>query len=200
MFYLPHKEERFLFVIYPLICLCASISMILLVHLLVSILSALVRTKNDLEFILTFLQGSGERTRTFTKRIFIVTVVIVFVTLSASRAEKKKKNYGTASEVYKHLSSNELQNVPASETKDPINICVGKEWYRFPSNFFLPSERFQLRFVKSAFGGQLPQPFAKENGTSRIPTGFNNLNKEEIDRYVSFALSAPRALVLRTIF
>ena len=66
-----------------------------------------------------------------------------------------------------------------------LNVCVGKEWYRFPSNFFLPSERFQLRFLKSAFGGQLPQPFSKVNGTSRMPTGFNNQNKEETDRYVS---------------
>jgi len=23
-----------------------------------------------------------------------------------------------------------------------INLCVGKEWYRFPSSFFLPSERY----------------------------------------------------------
>jgi len=23
----------------------------------------------------------------------------------------------------------------------PINVCIGKEWYRFPSNFFLPNDR-----------------------------------------------------------
>ena len=23
----------------------------------------------------------------------------------------------------------------------PINVCIGKEWHRFPSNFFLPNDR-----------------------------------------------------------
>lgn len=23
----------------------------------------------------------------------------------------------------------------------PVNLCVGKEWYRFPSSFFLPDEK-----------------------------------------------------------
>lgn len=23
----------------------------------------------------------------------------------------------------------------------PVNVCVGKEWYRFPSNFFLPADK-----------------------------------------------------------
>ena len=51
-----------------------------------------------------------------------------------------------------------------------INVCVGKEWYRFPSSFFLPelpagggsegtAPRVRLQFVESSFGGQLPQHF-----------------------------------------
>ena len=129
------------------------------------------------------MQRVSEKTRTLFKRLAISACIIIFVTLSASRAVSLTKNYGTASEVYKHLSSNELQRLEGDNT---INICVGKEWYRFPSNFFLPSERFQLRFVKSEFGGQLPQPFSKVNGTSQIPSGFNNMNREETDRYVSY--------------
>lgn len=26
-------------------------------------------------------------------------------------------------------------------TEQNINICIGKEWYRYPSSFFLPSEK-----------------------------------------------------------
>lgn len=201
MFYLPHKEERFLFVIYPLICLSAALSIILLVHLLVSIVTALVSHHiMIMKFLIYFIkQGSGESTRTFVKRIFIVVIIVIFVTLSASRAVSLTKNYGNAAEVYKHLSSNELHNQVLPESKI-VNVCVGKEWYRFPSNFFLPSEQFQLRFLKSGFGGQLPKPFAKVNGTSQIPTGFNNLNKEEIDRYVCITIFMRSLYIFLIIF
>jgi len=167
MFYLPHKEERFLFVIYPLICLCASISIMVLVHFVLAVIGALMRP--------------SESSLTFIKRFLLSVILIVFISLSVSRAVSLTHNYGNASQLYTHMSTNELQEVSADSVK---NICVGKEWYRFPSNFFLPSEQFQLRFIKSGFGGQLPQPFAAVNGTSRIPTGFNNLNQEEVDRYV----------------
>lgn len=26
-------------------------------------------------------------------------------------------------------------------TNVPINVCVGKEWHRFPTSFFLPSDK-----------------------------------------------------------
>jgi len=83
-------------------------------------------------------------------------------------------------------------------------VCVGKEWYRFPSSFFLPDRTrdgaasplnaaaarashgpARVAFIKSAFGGQLPQPFLpKPNGTAALRGGFNDLNAEETDRYV----------------
>ena len=65
-----------------------------------------------------------------------------------------------------------------------VNVCIGKEWYRFPSNFFLPEERFHLQFIKSSFTGELPKPYAKEKPTSSIPSHMNHLNMEEPTRYV----------------
>jgi alpha-1,2-mannosyltransferase len=65
-----------------------------------------------------------------------------------------------------------------------VNICVGKEWYRFPSNFFLPSSQYKLQFVESGFTGQLPKPYSAINGTWVIPTDMNDLNKQEMSRYV----------------
>ncbi|XP_070296159.1 alpha-1,2-mannosyltransferase ALG9-like isoform X1 [Salvelinus sp. IW2-2015] len=41
----------------------------------------------------------------------------------------------------------------------PVSVCVGKEWYRFPSSFLLPNN-WQLQFIQSEFRGQLPQPYA----------------------------------------
>ena len=62
---------------------------------------------------------------------------------------------------------------------------MGKEWYRFPSHFFLPSQNWKVKFVKSEFRGQLPQMYAEdENATVIERPNFNDLNKEETDRYV----------------
>ena len=66
-----------------------------------------------------------------------------------------------------------------------MNICVGKEWYRFPSSFFLPSERHHIAFLRSHFKGLLPKPFERgANGTWVIPTEMNDQNREEPSRYV----------------
>lgn len=40
-----------------------------------------------------------------------------------------------------------------------MNVCVGDEWYRYPSSFFLPGPAYRLQFVKSGFDGMLPLPF-----------------------------------------
>ena len=71
-------------------------------------------------------------------------------------------------------------------SEDKVNVCMGKEWYRFPSNFFLPSNNWNVKFIKSEFKGQLPQPFLTEepHATSIERQNFNDLNLEELDRYV----------------
>lgn len=65
-----------------------------------------------------------------------------------------------------------------------VHICVGKEWYRFPSNFFLPTEHVELNFIKSGFTGQLPKPYSPETQTWGIPSDMNEKNIEEPSRYV----------------
>lgn len=72
-----------------------------------------------------------------------------------------------------------------------INVCYGKEWYRYPSSFFLPStQRYRMRFIKSDFRGQLPKLFESEDSkygrlkTRIIHEDFNDMNKEETSRYV----------------
>ena len=115
----------------------------------------------------------------------------------------------------------------ASLSSSPL-VCVGKEWYRFPSAYFLPettkassSSSSQhthhgsssssavpgpaavFAFIKSGFGGLLPQPYLPQpgQGSTVARSGFNDENKEEPDRYVpysacdyviDFALPVPR--------
>lgn len=60
----------------------------------------------------------------------------------------------------------------------PINVCIGKDWYRYPSSFFLPSTRYSIRFMESEFRGILPAYYSSEENASQIPHSyFNDMNK-----------------------
>ncbi len=93
--------------------------------------------------------------------------------------------YSAPIEVYKQFYYDDIQNIVQPIYSD-VNVCVGKEWYRFPSSFFLPGHRWHLRFLKSGFKGQLPQSYTEgANGTCIVPNDMNDMNKEEPSRYVS---------------
>lgn len=67
------------------------------------------------------------------------------------------------------------------------SVCMGGDWYTFPSHFFMP-EGFKLQFVQDNFHGILPQHFSAPNGSWVNPhhsLAMNDKNTEEIDRYVS---------------
>lgn len=102
--------------------------------------------------------------------------------------------YHAPLDVYNHLHAGEVQSIvqPVSE----VNLCVGKEWYRFPSSFYLPSKKWKLRFIRSQFKGQLPKPYSSfPNATSIIPEDMNDMNREEPSRYVSAAHCCLPALI-----
>lgn len=71
-----------------------------------------------------------------------------------------------------------------------INVCYGKEWYRYPSSFLLPSSsRYRMRFIRSEFRGQLPKLYEGRPGKKGLETriiyeDFNDMNKEETSRYI----------------
>lgn len=72
-------------------------------------------------------------------------------------------------------------------------VCLGKEWYRFPSSFFLP-QSMRAKFVRSEFSGLLPGEFddssnlqALLSGTSAIPSGMNDRNEEDPSKYTDIS-------------
>lgn len=143
----PHKEERFLYPIYPLITLNASL-------LLLKIFS----------FIPTSIS----------KLLKVVTVITLF-SISWLRIYNLVENYSaplTAVSVLNNL-----------EHKLPVNVCSGKEWYHFPTSFFL-NENQRLKYVKSGFDGILPGDFNENLESLRLTTSFipphvNNRNQFE---------------------
>ena len=83
-----------------------------------------------------------------------------------------------------------------------LRLCVGKEWHRFPGSYLIP-EGIQVDWIKSEFSGLLPGHFAKNAQTSRfwlregtkyVPSGMNDMNREELGHLVSL-----RCLSRRTV-
>lgn len=74
-----------------------------------------------------------------------------------------------------------------------LTLCIGKEWYRFPSHFFVP-QGVNVEFIKSEFDGHLPRQFSPPDTpgllgafekTRIIHPDLNDLNQEEPLHYVS---------------
>ncbi|XP_074972539.1 alpha-1,2-mannosyltransferase ALG9 isoform X2 [Phalacrocorax aristotelis] len=180
----PHKEERFLFPIYPLICLCGAVA-----------LSALQKCYH---FI---FQRYRLEHYTVSSNWLALGTVFLFGLLSLSRSVALFRGYHGPLDLYPEFhriaTDPSIHTVPEGR---PVNVCVGKEWHRFPSSFLLP-DNWQLQFILSEFRGQLPKPFAKGPMATRIiPADMNDQNKEEPSRYVLKAAACIlRPSPLRTV-
>ncbi|XP_044312253.1 alpha-1,2-mannosyltransferase ALG9 isoform X2 [Varanus komodoensis] len=163
----PHKEERFLYPIYPLICLCGAVG-----------LSALQKC-----YHFVFQRYRLEH-YTASSNWLALGTVLLFGLLSLSRSMALFRGYHGPLDLYPEFhriaTDPTIHTVPEGR---PVHVCVGKEWHRFPSSFLLP-ENWQLQFIPSEFRGQLPKPFAKGPAATRmIPTDMNDQNQEEPSRY-----------------
>jgi len=81
----------------------------------------------------------------------------------------------------------------AGITQPGDTVCLGKEWYRFPSSFHLP-QGVRAKFIKSEFSGLLPGEFSEARagfglfpGSWLVPSGMNDENLEDVGKYVSRA-------------
>lgn len=126
----PHKEERFMYVIYPALCILAA-------------------------WVLTAC-----------KSVVKALILVTFCVLSILRSAQQTRGFFAPLSVW---------NQPTSG-----KVCVGREWYRFPSSYFI-RDVAELAFYEDGFTGQLPQPFTE---TSSVSSHFNAFNIEEKSRYV----------------
>lgn len=172
----PHKEERFMFPIYPILSLHAAIS----VDAIQKIYYKLLSLCNIVSTRVHYLR--------YTTPVWVLCVIIAAV-LGVSRSVLLYKGYGSpVMNTYFELSQLDanFSNMSVGKGGGQINLCLGKEWHRYPSSFFLPNDKWNVSFIQSEFKGQLPSHFEPHtlNGTSLEPVSLNDENREEPSRYV----------------
>ncbi|KAL9062910.1 MAG: hypothetical protein Q9157_008548 [Trypethelium eluteriae] len=166
----PHKEERFMYPAYPSIALNAAFSLHVLLSLFGSTDSRLVVGRISPQL----------------KLAVVITAVLTTVGVGIWRAAGMATAYSAPLQVYTPL------HTPGLATQGET-VCLGKEWYRFPSSYHLPNG-LRAKFVKSEFEGLLPGEFREANinfgvypGTWLIPPGMNDENREDPGKYTDVA-------------
>jgi alpha-1,2-mannosyltransferase len=163
----PHKEERFMFPAYPFLALNAAIAL----HILLSYIGSSNRRK---------LMG---RIPPKLKSMVSIGSVFLIINLGLLRTIGMITAYNAPL-----LTLQSLEKADTGNAGD--YVCFGKEWYRFPSSFFLPNG-MRAKFVRSEFRGLLPGEFTETEanrdpfaGTWVIPSGMNDRNQEDLGKYV----------------
>lgn len=168
----PHKEERFLYPIYPMIALCGAIS-------IDTIQKLFYRLK-------THFKQLPSRSHYLDHTTWLAIVVLILSSvLGLSRITSMYFNYHAPMELMIDFNHNSIDGNEPVQTPGRIqNVCMGKDWYRFPGSFFLPSSDYRIRFVKSEFTGILPAYYAEgDNGTTLVHDHFNDMNRENPKMY-----------------
>ncbi|THV07497.1 glycosyltransferase family 22 protein [Dendrothele bispora CBS 962.96] len=204
-----HKEERFMFPAYTMLCFNAAVTLYL------------VRGWMETVFI-KFTKSPYRASRSSIFSSFTTSVITVTAVISISRIFANWHYYHAPLSIAYHFETKELPsllNLTGLIKPDPVplgndryrreekridlspirhlnlTLCLGKEWYRFPGHYLVP-EHVRVEFVKSEFEGLLPGHFpesANASGTSSwwprpqtriIPEDQNDLNKEELSHYI----------------
>lgn len=201
LFLRPHKEERFLYPAYGTLCFIATDSCARVLSIFDNILTHLLLT-SDFKSIKEENQesGGGSHVRklnlkrvnviNWLKFLFLLLIFSLSGSLFISRVTSNFNNYKGYMALWRDISYNFNYLKPKhSKTQkflktQKISLCTGREWYIFPSHFFLPNH-IDLHFFPDNFRGILPQYFSEFNGTFSEPIEpFNDKNQEERSRYM----------------
>jgi len=204
-----HKEERFMFPVYPLICFNAAVTVYLMRGWLES--AYIKITKSPYR---------ASRATLFSR--LTLSIVSASCILSVSRIMTQWKYYHAPLVIFHALEADEIPRIlnttghifiptPSNKTNrfdeeeqypriDPslikemdLRLCVGKEWHRFPGHYLVP-DGVRVDWIKSEFDGMLPTHFvetpkawglpARIQGTRVVPKGLNDMNEEATELYV----------------
>ena len=170
-----HKEERFMYPIYPCIALNAALTL----HALLGWLG-----NADRKTLIGKVPAA-------LKLACVLGAVLLAVQAGLLRAVGVVTAYHAPLQVYAGL-----RGAAPTDT-----VCLGKEWHRFPSSYFLPNG-VHAKFVRSEFDGLLPGEFSEAKtgfgffpGTWLVPPGMNDRNVPDVGKYVRSVRDPLRVLV-----
>ncbi|KAI5861936.1 Alg9-like mannosyltransferase [Durotheca rogersii] len=168
----PHKEERFMYPMYPFIALNAALGL----HVILAALGT-----SDPR---TLIGKIPARLKLFA----VLGVMLLSLDLGVARIIGLYTAYSAPLKLYQPLGAGEAGEAGLGGRGD--HVCFGKEWYRFPNSYFLPRD-MRAKFIRSEFRGLLPGEFAEArtgfgfwSGTWLPPRGMNDRNQEDMGKYV----------------
>lgn len=165
----PHKEERFMYPAYPALALNAAVSM----HMILA----------------NF--GSTDPKDTISKIPVQLRLTAILTFMLSTLALSVLRTLGTITAFNAPLSIYQPLHAVSSTEHSSDNVCLGKEWYRFPSHYLLPPD-MHTKFIKSEFSGLLPGEFHEGvsgqglglfPGAWLEPPGMNDQNLEDPGKY-----------------
>lgn len=165
----PHKEERFMYPAYPFLALNAAMS----AHILLTCIGH----PNSL------ISKIPAKLRLFS----IASIFLSATAVSFARIYGTYSAYSAPLKIYEPLGAGNASEEGIGNPGD--FVCFGKEWYRFPSSYFLP-RGMHAKFIRSEFRGLLPGEFSEANGfgiwsgTWLPPSGMNDRNEEDPGKYI----------------
>jgi alpha-1,2-mannosyltransferase len=164
----PHKEERFMYPVYPALALNAAMA---------------------LHIILVAFGDSDPKTLigkipARLKLFIVASCIIGSIDVGLARIYGTYTAYSAPLKIYEPLQNSSMASPGDS-------VCFGKDWYRFPTSYLLPNG-MKAKFIKSEFDGLLPGEFSEAktgfgfwSGTWLVPPGMNDMNREDPGKYVS---------------
>ncbi|KAI0682378.1 glycosyltransferase family 22 protein [Cytidiella melzeri] len=209
----PHKEERFMYPVYPLIFFNAAVCLYLMRGWVELVYVAY--TKSPYRALQTGI--FSRLTLSVLAASVVISVTRGIVLYHYYRAPMALMNHFEVYKIPRVLNATgyvclpppqdprHRRRIPESDEDEPqieydlitpfnLTLCFRKEWHRFPGSY-LVSDGVTVEWIKSEFDGMLPGHFKRTpkkgglvsriHGTRVVPGGVKDMNKEEHSFYVN---------------
>ncbi|KAJ7103211.1 glycosyltransferase family 22 protein, partial [Mycena belliarum] len=165
-----HKEERFMFPAYPLLCFNAAVTLYLMRGWLETAFISITKSP--------YRASQSTIFRTFTSSVVVASAFIsvsrilaltfyyhsplsVVYTFQVDELPRLLNDTGLLPVYPPGTSEEDIPRIDLTPVKDfNLTMCVSKEWYRFPGHYLVPTG-VRVDFIKSEFDGLLPGHFGE---------------------------------------
>ncbi|KAK1775222.1 Alg9-like mannosyltransferase family-domain-containing protein [Copromyces sp. CBS 386.78] len=161
----PHKEERFMYPAYPFLALNAALA----IHTLLAAFG-----NADAKSLVGKIPAK-------LKLAVVAFGLLLSINVGLARIYGLYTAYSAPLSIYQPLFE---------VGGEGDSVCFGKDWYRFPSSYFLPRD-MHAKFIRSEFRGLLPGEFSEAgtgfglfSGTWLPTSGLNDRNEEDPGKYI----------------